>query len=139
MRRLTALGLLLLAPLATAADLLPTEATLGAHEARLVVHSALGEVTVHAEPPVLAGILGDAFAPTPRTLRSPAPWRGMEGVIEVVLRRDDPAQTVEVIVEDRTSTGIWVEWPPAARAVPPAALPLGLEALAAGALAFRRG
>lgn len=131
MRPLALLALALLAPGAVAADLLPTEAVLGEGEARFVVRSASGEVVVRTEPPVLAAAAGEeVFDLTPRTLRSTGLWRGMEGVVEVVLRRDDPTTPVDVILEDGSTTGVWVEWPARPAQTPGAGLASVLAAVA---------
>lgn len=113
MKLLAALALLLLAPVAAAADLLPTETTWGPREARLVVRAIDGEVSVQADPAIRVALAhDDTPATTPRVLRASAPWRGMTEVVELVLVRDDPAKTVDVVVEDAGATGVWFEWPP---------------------------
>lgn len=129
MRRLALLALVLLAPVAAAADLLPTETAWGPREARLVVRAVDGEVSVQAEPAIhVALAYDDAPATTPRVLRASAPWRGMTDVVELVLLRDDPAQGVDVVVEDAGATGVWFEWPPARES------PAGVAPLAVGTL-----
>lgn len=115
-----ALGLV---PHAAAVDLLPTQVVLGEDEARLLVRSAGRGVRVSAEPAVLAagvapGALAEALAPTPVAVDASYMWRGLEGIVEIVLRRDDARQAVDIIVEDSANVGVWVEWPPAPRAIP---------------------
>lgn len=133
MRLLPLLAALLLAPVASAADLLPTEVEWGPTHARLVVRAVDGEVVVRAEPPVRVALAhADDAAPTPRTLRASAPWRGMSGVVELVLERDDPTRAVDVVIEDSGTTGVWFEWT-AARASPAPAAALAVLALLATA------
>ena len=130
---------LALIPHAGAVDLLPTQVVLGEAEARLLVRSAGGGVRVSAEPPVLAagvapGTPADALALTPLAVDASHVWRGLEGVVEIVLRRDDARRSVDIIVEDSANVGVWVEWPPAPRSIP---APVGVSALFLAFL-FRR-
>lgn len=139
MRTFLALGalLLLLVPFAAAVDLLPAEARLGPTEARLIARSGSGLLTVRTEPGVLVGGAAPGgepapLAPAPRELQAIHTWRGLDGIVEIVLRREDVHESVDVIVEDGGSAGVWVEWP-AARTIP---APHALAALVIG-LALR--
>ena len=143
--RLALLLALLALPGAAAADVLASQEPLGAHEARLLVRTRSGAVRVDAEPPVrVAGVApgadAAALAETPATLEAPHTWRGIERVVELVLRREDPSVAVALILDEGGNTGVWVEWPAAPRerdAVPsPAAL--AFAAVVAGALAARK-
>ena len=138
-----------LAPRAAALDVLPSESRLGDTEARILVRAAGGEVTVRAEPPVLAGVEGsDDRAPTPRTLRATGNWRGMEGIVIVELERADASVPVEIVLEDGAggagrAAGAWIEWPGASvavasahRQVPGGLVPVALALL--GAALMRR-
>lgn len=122
---LVAVLLLCLAPGAVALDLVPTETRLGEHEARLLLRVAPGAaLDVRADPPVEASWAapGDAPAaalPTPARLEVRAgAWHGLDGMVEVILRRDDPTQAVALEVEDGSAVGIALDWPAAARDVP---------------------
>lgn len=118
-----ALFLLALAPCASAVDLLPTEVSFGKDEARLLVRSSTGSVQLTAEPSVRAGGaepggVAHELASTPLTLEATYVWRGIDGIVEVVLQRDDPRVAIDIIIEDGANTGVWVEWPAERRAIP---------------------
>lgn len=131
---------LALAPSALAVDILPSEVRFGETEGRLLVRSATGAVSVRTEPSVLAGgaAPGDKptdLARTPRALEATHVWRGIDGIVEIVLQRKDPGVAIDVIVEDAANAGVWVEWPARERDVP---APASLPALIASALIWRR-
>lgn len=139
---MTRIALLLLAlaltPCAAAVDLLPTQVQLSATEARFVIRSAMGSATVRSTPSVLAAGAppgGDPaeFAPTPRTLAMQGAWRGIEDVVEVVLRRETSDAQVEILVEDGTGTGVWLDWAPTSRGLPGPGFALLIAAVAAAA------
>lgn len=136
------LALVLLAPTAAAMDLLPSEIRLGATEARILVRSGEGAVRVDSTPSILAAPAapeGDPgeFAPTPRVLDATATWRGLEGILVVVLRRADPAEVVDVTIQDGTNTGVSLEWP-AQTARTPVAPWMAMAAIALAAFGARR-
>lgn len=124
MSRLAAAMLfVLLAPAASAMDVLPAEIRLDAVEARILVRSSGGSVRVETSPSVLVAASApdgppEGFAPSPRVLAANATWRGLDGIVVVVLRRADPAEPVDVTIEDSSRTGVSLEWPPAGRATP---------------------
>lgn len=118
-----ALAAVALLPGAAAVDLLPTEARFGADEARLLLRSSSGDVRVVTDPPVRgAGVAPGAAATeldeTPLLVDATHVWRGIEGIVEIVLVRDDPRRGVDIIVEDGSNTGVWVEWPSSPRSLP---------------------
>lgn len=123
-----ALGLL---PGALAVDLLPTEVELGEHEARLLVRSTKGGVRVVTQPPTQAagvapGAQAEALSSTPVEIGASFVWRGLEGIVEIVLQRPDASVPVDIVIEDDANVGVWVEWPSAPRAIPPAAPLVGI-------------
>lgn len=123
MRILALLGLAaLLAPSALAVDLLPTEVRFGETEARILVRGAEGSVALRTEPTILAaaappgGEPGE-FVPTPRVLEANHTWRGIDRMVELVLRRDDARMPIDVMIQDASNAGVWLEWPGAARSI----------------------
>lgn len=138
----SAFALALLVPTASAVDLLATDVQLGEHEARFLVRSTAARIDVTTDPPVLVGAARpggepEPLAPAPRSLEPRFVWRGIEGVIEIALRRDDPGAAVDVFLEDDTRAGLWLEWPAheGGRGVPMASV---LLAALLAALARRR-
>lgn len=128
--KMSGLALLLIAlvPSAGAVDLLPSEVRFGEVEARLLVRSLGANVTIATEPGVIGagvdpGSEPVSLAPTPLTLSALYVWRGIDGIVEIVLRREDPGRQIDIIVEDGRSAGLWLEWPAARRSIPfPSAL-----------------
>lgn len=140
------LALPLAAPSAMALDVLPAESRLGDDEARLVVR-AEGMLVVRTEPPILVALAGeDQGALAPRTLAANGSWRGMDGVLELRLRREHAAAAVDVYLEDDAEGGAWIEWPgsasavsaAAAREAPGSGAVVTLATLALGAAFMRR-
>ena len=105
-------------PTARAADLLASEVAWGPEEATLVVRASGPSLRLSAEPAILVGLAKGELAATPRELPAEGTWRGMTGVVELVLRRSDPETAVDVVIEDAGGTGLWIEWPAAERATP---------------------
>lgn len=139
---LALLALLLATPAAAAVDLLPTEVAFGRDEARLLVRSSTGGVHVRTEPSVLAagvapGETPEELSPTPLAIEATHVWRGIDGIVELVLRRDDATSPVDIIVEDGTSTGVWLEWP-AERRVPAVGVSVLLSTLGMVALRYAK-
>lgn len=137
-----ALVALALIPTATALDVLPSEARFGPNEGRLIVRSARGSVEVRTEPSILVagatpGAEPDEFAATPRDLATDRTWRGLDGIVEIVLRREDPRAPVDIIVEDGAGAGAWIEWPAEARETPVHGS-LAIPVLVLMAVAWRR-
>ncbi|HVM45990.1 MAG TPA: hypothetical protein VM582_08660 [Candidatus Thermoplasmatota archaeon] len=137
-------ALLALAPPAAAVDLLASEARLGEHEARLLVRSPTGSVNVRTEPAVLVGGArpGGApgeLAPAPVALRASHVWHGLDGVVEVVLVRERAGETVDVVLEDGATAGLWVEWGAAVAATRPVPGPSALAAALVAAMLIPRG
>lgn len=133
-------ALLLAAPTAAALDAFPTETRLGATEARFLVRLPHGgDVIVDAEGAVAVALVargGDAgrLVAAPATLTPPAAsaWHGLDGVYELVARRDDPREEVTLFVRDGSDSGLVLDWP----ATPPKRVPAGAAALALAALAL---
>jgi len=141
-----ALALALAPPVASALDVLPAEAHLSDIEARILVRSRDGDVRVETDPPTLAAAsapVGEPgeFGATPRVLPAEHTWHGLDRVVVVVLRRDTPKEHVDIVIEDGTQTGAWLEWPAAKRGAPGpglAGVGLGLIAAAKGFAVGRR-
>jgi hypothetical protein len=78
---------------------------------------------------------------TPTTLAEAHEWHGLEGITIVVLQRTNAAVPVEVLLEDETHAGAWLEWPAvsAGREVPGTWTPLSLLAFLIGGLLRCRG
>lgn len=135
-----ALAFVLLAPTALAVDLLPTEIRFGDTEARVLVRSAGGAVRIETEPSVLAapappGGAPAEFVPTPRAFEAAHEWRGIDGMVEIVLKRPSGSGPVDIVIEDDARTGVWLEWPAAQRQVP---LPVALLLLSLSLVARLR-
>lgn len=116
-------ALALLPGTALAVDLLPTEVSFDDTEARILVRSQEGSVRVETTPVVMAaasapGTDAGEFAPTPRVLAADRTWHGLDGVVVVVLKRAEAKQAVDVVIEDGSQTGVWLDWPAAHRRVP---------------------
>lgn len=143
---LAALALVATLPPAAALDVLPSEMTLGARDARLVLRVGEGmPVRIHAEPAVDVALVPVGAAPelyetTPTTLAAPAgEWHGLTGVVELVLRRDSARRDIAVEIDDGGDAGYLVDWPASLRGVPAGGAALLAGALALGALAGRKG
>lgn len=143
--RLLALALAIaLVPTALAVDVLPEEASLGDTEARILVRTRDGKVHVEAQPPVLAAASAPegepgAFEATPRAIEAAHTWHGLDGIVVVVLRRDSSRDAVEIVIDDASQTGIWLDWPPAERRVPFPAVAAILLVVIAAAKGFPSG
>lgn len=140
MKLLALAALLLAAPTAAALDAFPTETRLGATEARFLVRLPQGgDVSVEAHGAVAVALVArgaeaERLLAAPATLTPPAAsaWHGLDGVYELVARRDDPREQVTLFVRDGSGSGLALDWPP----MPPKRVPAGAVALTVVALAL---
>lgn len=119
-------GAVLALPAASALDVLPSEMHLGAKDARILVRAQEDAlVRVVAEPALDVALVAPGLAPvhtqrTPATLSAPAgEWHGLEGVVELVLRRDSARRDVSIEIDDGGQAGFLVEWPRTSNAALP--------------------
>lgn len=113
MRRLALVVLVAasVAPSALALDVLPEATRLGAHEG-LVIVRASGTLRVEADAAVEVAVAQGDFVPAPAALDvagAPA-WHGLQGAVEVRLRREDASREARIEMDDG-ATGVILEWP----------------------------
>lgn len=145
--RVALLAVLALAPTAAALDVLPSHASFGDVEARVLVRLAEGgALHLDGSPGLLVGLAHPgaeptSLAPVPAALEVPlAPpessWHGLVGTVEVVARRPDARQDATLSVRDASGSGASYEWPAAPAAEVPDA-PVAAAMMIMGAAALR--
>lgn len=148
MLRAVVLLWLLAIPGATALDAFPGHETWGANEARVLLRLPDGgTLRVSADAPVRVALVepgtnADVYerAPASFLVRAKAvedSWHGLPGVVELVVRRDDPGRAVRVEVVDGADEGAVYEWAALERDTPGPG-PLAVAAAVVGAMLMRR-